>query len=95
MSDASKSCRAKVEIVNRLGLHARAATLFVETSSAFASEIAVSKGSERVDGKSIIALMTLAAGIGSEIEIETSGDDAQPALAALCALVANKFNEPV
>jgi len=86
--------RRTVEIVNRLGLHARAATLFVKVAGEFAAEVWVTKDGERVDGKSIMGLMMLAAGQGSRIDVETRGRDAAEALGALAELVAAKFDEP-
>ncbi len=94
MSDAAQA-RSKVAIANRLGMHARAATVFVQTASRFEAAVKVRCGADTVDGKSIIALMTLAAGIGTEIEIEAVGHDAEPAVTALVALVADKFGEAV
>lgn len=92
-TDRSTSARRTVEIVNRLGLHARAATLFVQVAGRFAASVEVTKDGETVDGKSIIGLMMLAAGQGSSIEIETRGADAQEAIEALTRLVAKKFEE--
>ncbi len=80
-------------IGNRRGLHARAAAKFVKTASGFEVEVAVSCNGTRVSGLSILGLMMLAAGPGSEIEIETAGRDADAALAALAALVDGGFDE--
>ena len=80
-------------IGNRRGLHARAAAKFVKTASCFEVEVAVSCNGTRVSGLSILGLMMLAAGPGSEIEIETAGRDADAALAALAALVDGGFDE--
>ncbi len=80
-------------ISNRLGLHARAAAKFVKTASGFDADIAVTSGGTRVSGASILGLMMLAAGPGSEIEIETRGPEAEPALEALAALVDGRFDE--
>ncbi len=91
---AEEVARRTVAIVNRLGLHARAATLFVQRASKFASSVAVRKDGETVDGKSIIGLMMLAAARGTTIEIETRGRDACEALDALAELVAARFEEP-
>lgn len=87
--------RRSVAIVNRLGLHARAATVFVQTASRFRASVSVAKDGEVVDGKSIIGLMMLAAGLGSSIEIEAHGDDANEAVEALAELVNNRFDEAV
>jgi phosphocarrier protein HPr len=82
-----------VEIVNLLGLHARAAARFVHTASAFTARIRVARGGREMDGKSIMGLLLLAAGQGSTIVISAEGSDEQPALAALCALVERGFDE--
>lgn len=85
--------RRSVTIVNKLGLHARAATLFVQLASKFASSVSVTKDGETVDGKSIIGLMMLAAAKGTRIEIETRGADAPAALESLAQLVEDRFEE--
>lgn len=91
--DGTRQCRAVLEIRNKLGLHARAAVQFVQTAQRFRSDVWVTKDGERVSGRSIMGVMTLAAAQGSSIEIETSGDDAPEALDALRALVDARFNE--
>ena len=78
-------------IVNREGLHARPAAMFVKTSNRFSSEIWVSKEGEQVNGKSIMGVMMLAAEHGSVIEVSAEGDDAEEALAALETLVGSGF----
>jgi phosphocarrier protein HPr len=83
----------KVAIVNRLGLHARPAMSFVDVSTTFASEIKVIKGDTEVDGKSIMQMMMLAAGQGSELTIIAEGDDAEKACKALKDLVDAGFDE--
>jgi phosphocarrier protein HPr len=83
----------QVEICNDKGLHARAAVKFCKTAAKFDAEIKVARGAAEVSGGSIMGLMMLAAGQGSTIEIRTTGSDATEALEALCALVANKFDE--
>ena len=80
-------------IANRRGLHARAAANFVKTASQFDAEVTVCCNDTRVSGLSILGLMMLAAGPGSEIEIETEGNDAAAALAALARLVDGGFDE--
>lgn len=85
--------RARLMIQNRLGLHARAAALFVQTASAFAAAVSVQKDGETVDGKSIMGLMMLAAGKGSTIEVEATGPDADACLRALEDLVQARFRE--
>ena len=82
-----------VEIVNERGLHARASAKFVKLASSFDAEILVSKDDNTVDARSIMGLMMLAAGIGSTIEIEAEGAEAQQALDALVALVEARFEE--
>ncbi len=83
----------QLEITNRLGLHARAAALLVQTVAQFDAEITVTKDEQTVNGKSILGLMMLAAGPGSSIEVAAQGPDAQAAVDAIAALVAAKFKE--
>lgn len=83
----------QLEIKNRLGLHARAAALLVQTVTQFDAEITVSKDEQNVNGKSILGLMMLAAGQGSSIEVSAQGPDAQAAVDAIAALVDDKFKE--
>jgi phosphocarrier protein len=80
-------------IQNRLGLHARPAALFVQTANHFKSEIEVQKGKNKVSGKSIMGIMTLAAGRGSQITIRANGPDASKAIAGLTKLIRNNFGE--
>ncbi len=82
-----------VEIINKLGLHARASAKFVKMASTFDAEVTVSKDGSTVDARSIMGLMMLAAGPGCCIEIQAEGAEAEPALAALAQLVANRFDE--
>ncbi len=82
-----------VTIVNRLGLHARPAMAFVDTASAFKSKITVSRGSQCVDGKSIMQMMMLAATKGASLKICADGADADAACEALQKLVASGFDE--
>lgn len=84
----------KVTILNELGLHARAANRLVECANQFNSDVHISNSERRVDGKSIMGLLMLAAGPGMQVEIETSGPDAQKALAALVDLISTGFGEP-
>ena len=86
-------CEAEVEIINKLGLHARAALRFVELSSKHSSQVTVARDGREVNGKSILGLMTLAAQKGAILSIETSGDDEKELLDALRTLVSNKFGE--
>ena len=85
--------KAKLTIINKLGLHARAASKFVSCASRFASSVNVTKDGQRVNGKSIMSVMMLAAGQGSILELELDGPDEGEALAALEALVADYFGE--
>ena len=80
-------------ILNKLGIHARPAALFVKTANQFASEIFVEKDGEKVNGKSIMGLMMLAAGMGSKVTVYAQGADAPQVIAALDALVKRKFDE--
>ena len=85
--------KTQTTISNKLGLHARASAKFTKLAGSFASEVWMSKGERRVNAKSIMGVMMLAAGIGSSVEIETDGADEQAAMKALLALVADKFGE--
>ena len=85
--------KTRTTISNKLGLHARASAKFTKLAGSFRSEVWMSKGERRVNAKSIMGVMMLAAGIGSSVEIETSGADEQAAMDALLALVADKFGE--
>lgn len=82
-----------VEIVNQLGLHARAAAKLTQTAGRFGAEIWLSRNGRRVNGKSIMGVMMLAAGKGSVVTLEAEGEDAAAALEALRALVAERFGE--
>jgi len=83
----------EVLIVNKKGLHARASAKFVQTAEQFDAVITVTRGHESVGGTSIMGLMMLAAGPGITISIHATGNDAQAAVDALCALVSSKFGE--
>ena len=80
-------------IINKLGIHARPAALFVKTANRFECDIFVEKDGEKVNGKSIMGLMMLAAGPGSKLKIHAQGHDASAALAELEALIKRKFDE--
>ncbi len=84
---------AEVEIINQLGLHARAAARFVETASRFNAEVPVSNGDDSVAGKSILGLMMLAAAQGTQLKLVAVGADADAAIDALAELVAERFHE--
>ncbi|HEY3761219.1 MAG TPA: HPr family phosphocarrier protein [Verrucomicrobiae bacterium] len=83
----------EVVIVNKLGIHARPAALFVKTANRFACDIFVEKDGEKINGKSIMGLMMLAAGPGSRLTLHVRGVDASDAIAELSALVQRKFDE--
>ena len=83
----------EVEIVNKKGVHARASAKFVQTAEQFDAQITVSRGHESVGGTSIMGLMMLSAGPGSTITISATGEEAQAAVDALCALVSSRFGE--
>lgn len=89
----AKDHSATVTIRNRLGLHARAANLFVRTANQFKAEITVGKGPQKVNGKSILGILTLAAGYNSEIIIEAGGEEAEEAVETLVHLVRDGFEE--
>ncbi len=84
---------AEAPIINKLGLHARASAKLTQLASTFKSEIWLTRNSRRVNAKSIMGVMMLAAGKGSTVLIETNGADADAALKALQDLIANKFGE--
>ena len=83
----------EITIVNRLGLHARPAAMFVRIASRFRCEIWVEKEGEQINGKSIMGLMMLAAGQGSKLQIRCEGPDADKAMEELEELIIKKFNE--
>lgn len=80
-------------IINKLGLHARASALFVKTASQFSSEVKVGRDDVEVNGKSIMGIMMLAAAKGSVIRVKTEGDDEEQAMAVLGELIRNGFGE--
>ena len=82
-----------VTIINRLGLHARAATRLVNCASEYASEIIVKRGTRSVNGKSIMGILTLAAATGAELTIEANGADEEQALDAVVRLISDRFGE--
>ena len=83
----------QLEIINPLGLHARAAAKLVQLSSGFASQITITKGDKQANAKSIMNVMMLAASRGSYIKLEVSGDDEGEAFAAVIALIEDGFGE--
>ncbi|MEO6259143.1 MAG: HPr family phosphocarrier protein [Thermoanaerobaculia bacterium] len=82
-----------LEIINKLGLHARAAAKLVHVAARFRSDIKIRKGQEEVDGKSILGILLLAAGKGSVITVKADGEDEAAAVDGIAALVANRFDE--
>ena len=85
--------KTRIKISNKLGLHARASAKFTKLASSFQSDVFLSRNERRVNAKSIMGVMMLAAGLGAEVEIETQGPDEQVAMDALAALVNDKFGE--
>lgn len=85
--------KQEVEIINKLGLHARAAAKLTQLASRYQCEVWMSRKGRRINAKSIMGVMMLAAGKGSTVEIETEGSDESEALAALVALVNDYFGE--
>ena len=85
--------QATTTISNKLGLHARASAKLTKLAGSFPCEVWMSKGERRINAKSIMGVMMLAAGLGSEVLLETSGEREQEALDALLALIADKFGE--
>lgn len=85
--------KTTVIISNKLGLHARASAKLTKLAGSFASDVWMSRGERRVNAKSIMGVMMLAAGLGSTVEIETIGADEQVAMDALVALINDKFGE--
>ena len=84
---------AKADIINKLGLHARASAKLTQTASAFQAEVWITRNGRRVNAKSIMGVMMLAAGQGSSVSIEATGADAEQALAAILQLIGDKFGE--
>lgn len=83
----------EIEIINKLGLHARASTKLTQTASKFASEVWITRNGRRVNAKSIMGVMMLAAAKGSFVTLEASGTDEKEAIDALTALIADYFGE--
>ena len=84
----------QVTIINKLGLHARAAAKFISCAAAFSSSIQAGRDGKLVDGKSIMSVMMLAAGKGTVLDLQIEGRDEQAALEALQTLINNRFDEP-
>lgn len=82
-----------VTIINRLGLHARAAGKFVNLAKTFSSDVTLTRGDEAVDGKSIMSVMLLAAPVGTELGLKVDGEDEDDATESLLALINDRFGE--
>jgi phosphocarrier protein HPr len=89
------SISKNIEIINQLGMHARAAAQFVQIASGFQSHIEIEKGGQRVNGKSIMGVMMLAASKGSIINLHIDGPDEEDCMYQLETLINNRFNEEV
>ena len=85
--------KTNITISYKLGLHARASAKLTKLAGSFPCEVWLTKGERRVNAKSIMGVMMLAAGMGTEVEVETSGEREQEAMDALLALIADKFGE--
>jgi phosphocarrier protein len=92
-TDAAESLTRELTIANKSGIHARPAAMFVKIATRFGSDIFVEKDGEKINGKSIMGLMMLAAGPGSKVTLHVKGADAPAAIAELEALVRRKFDE--
>ncbi len=86
--------KQEIEIINKLGMHARASTKLTQTASQYACEIWIERNARRVNAKSIMGVMMLAASKGSKITLETSGKDERAAMDALTELINSRFGEP-
>ena len=84
---------ASVTIINRLGMHARASAKFVTLAAQFKSDVTLGRNGQQANGKSIMGIMMLAAGKGTQVDLIVDGDDEDRALAALTELIANRFGE--
>jgi len=85
--------KTSITISNKLGLHARASAKLTKLASSFQSDVFLSRNDRRVNAKSIMGVMMLAAGIGTAVELETTGPDEQAAIDAIAALINDKFGE--
>jgi phosphocarrier protein HPr len=85
--------KTRITISNKLGLHARASAKLTKLAGGFQSDVFMMRGERRVNAKSIMGVMMLAAGLGTEVEVETDGPDEQAAMDALLALIDGKFGE--
>ena len=85
--------KQEVEIINKLGLHARASTKLTHVAAQFTSQISIERNARKVNAKSIMGVMMLAAGKGSKVMLEAEGEDEEKALAAMVELINNRFGE--
>jgi phosphocarrier protein HPr len=85
--------RTTIRVSNKLGVHARASAKLTKLAGSFASNVFMSRNGRRVNAKSIMGVMMLAAGLGSEVEVEVEGEDEQAAMTAISGLFENKFGE--
>jgi phosphocarrier protein HPr len=85
--------KQKITIINRLGLHARAAAKFVKSANRFKASVKIGKAGVQIDGKSILGILTLAAVQGTEITLTIAGEDENHAMKALVSLIENRFEE--
>lgn len=85
--------KTRTTISNKLGLHARASAKLTKLAGSFPCDVFMSRGDRRINAKSIMGVMMLAAGLGTEVELETNGDREQEAMDVLLALIADKFGE--
>jgi phosphocarrier protein HPr len=93
LTEAAGTLTKELTVVNKLGIHARPAAMFVKTASRFSCEIFVEKDGEKVNGKSIMGLMMLAAGPGCKLTVHAAGQDAHAAVTEIEALLNRKFDE--
>jgi phosphocarrier protein HPr len=93
ITEAAANMTKDFQVANKLGIHARPAAMFVKTANRFHCDIFVEKDGERVNGKSIMGLMMLAAGPGSTVTVHAHGQDASQALAEIETLIKRKFDE--
>ena len=92
-ADKHHAVTREMMVTNKLGIHARPAAMFVKTANRFGCDVFVEKDGEKVNGKSIMGLMMLAAGPGSKLSVQAEGEDAARALSELDALLKRKFDE--
>ena len=84
---------ATIPIINKLGMHARASAKFVTLAAQFKSDVTLGRNGQHANGKSIMGIMMLAAGKGSQVDLTVNGDDEHQAMEALCALIESRFGE--